>query len=271
MSKKIMAMVLLVCLLGGLGSLSMNVFAYYGDPTGSNYNNYGYNDYNYSGYNCTGMRTSYSDREYEPDSWFTDSYGEEYGVLFHVYPSSPISRSDAFAPVGKAMDKAYREAGRTFSNSYGVNFIDFTWNQSLYQIAGGLYQKGIMVGYSEDNTVRLPNNITRAEFSKVVVLTAKENGISSYTSGNLNYEFEDMKDHWASQYAVQCQAIGLMNGVGNGYFNPEGLVTYQEYLAIMIRLAEKSNSSRYSIDTDDIAYGVSTTMDIDFEINIFTN
>ena len=36
-----------------------------------------------------------------------------------------------------------------------------------------------MSGYSEDNTVRFMNNITREELAKVLVTTAKHNGIYS--------------------------------------------------------------------------------------------
>lgn len=265
--KKIIAILMATLMVLGL---TVNAFAYT-DPTG--YGNYGYNNYgynngygynNYNYYNCTGMRTMYSDEEYNPSSWF-EQYADEYGVVFHLYPTRPISRSDVFAPVGKAMDMAYEDAGRNFSNGYGVGFVDFTWDYSLYDIAAGLYQRGIMIGYPEDNTVRFPNNITRAEFAKVVYLTAQQNGIATYSNSNVNYQFTDMVGHWASKYASQCQALGLLVGRGNGYFDPNGYVTYEEYVTVMLRIAEVAGRSNYSMEFDDIAYGISSTMDIDFE------
>jgi len=284
--KKILAtLVTLVMVMG----LSVSAFAYTGDPTsyGYNYNNYGYNngygyDYNYNnygyGYNyCSGVRQTYSDNEYPNDPWF-DSYAEEYGVVFHLPPNMPITRSDVFAPVGKAMYQAYDEAGRNFTTSYGVNFVDFTWDRSLYEIAGGLYQRGIMIGYPEDNTVRFAKNITRAEFAKVVVLMARENGLVSYNNMTMSYEFPDMKDNWASQYASQCQALSLLIGREGEYWNPNtnryeraylfdpnANVTYQEYVTVMLRMSELANRSNYAVEFEDIAYGISSTMDIDFE------
>lgn len=258
--KKLMATLVVVVML--VMNLTVAVSAY-SDPTVMNY---GYNNYNYgyNYYNCTGIRTSYSDEEYQPSSWF-DTYAEQYGVIFRLIPTMPISRNDVFAPIGKGMDKAYSEVGRAFSNSYGVSFVDFTWDRSLYNVAGGLYQRGIMIGYPEDNTVRFPQNITRAEFAKVVYLTAQQNGIATYNTSNINYQFADMVDHWASQYASQCQALSLLVGKGNGYFDPEGYVTYEEYVTVMLRIAELSGRSNYSMDVEDIAYGISSTMEIDFD------
>jgi len=259
MFKKVMT-ILMVALM--LVSSTVSAFAY-SDPTVMNY--YGYNNYGYSYnyYNCTGIRTTYSDEEYQPSSWF-DTYAEQYGVVFHLYPQMPISRSDVFAPVGKAMDNAYSDAGRTFSTAYGVNFVDFTWDSSLYAIAGGLYQRGIMVGYPQDNTVRFPQNITRAEFAKVLVLTAKQNGIYS-TYSTMNSQFTDIEGHWAEQYINECNAMGLMVGKSLYDFAPEHTVTYEEYVTVMLRMAERASNGSYAMDVDDIAYGISSTMDIDFE------
>lgn len=261
MLKKLMA-VLMVAVM--VFATSVSAFAYNGDPTVTNYG-YGYNNYGYSYnyYNCTGIRTTYSDEEYQPSSWF-DTYAEQYGVVFHLYPTMPISRSDVFAPVGKAMDNAYNNAGRNFSTAYGVNFVDFTWDSSLYPIAGGLYQRGIMIGYPEDNTVRFPQNITRAEFAKVLVLTAKQNGVySSYNT--MNSQFTDIAGHWAEQYINECNAMGLMVGKSVYNFAPEHTVTYEEYVTVMLRMAERASNSSYAMNVDDIAYGISSTMDIDFE------
>lgn len=259
MFKKVMTILMVALMLVGT---TVSAFAYNGDPTVMNYgyNNYGYG-YNY--YNCTGIRTTYSDEEYQPSSWF-DTYAEQYGVVFHLYPTMPISRSDVFAPVGKAMDNAYSDAGRTFSTAYGVNFVDFTWDSSLYAIAGGLYQRGIMVGYPQDNTVRFPQNITRAEFAKVLVLTAKQNGVYS-TYSTMNSQFTDIEGHWAEQYINECNAMGLMVGKSLYDFAPEHTVTYEEYVTVMLRMAERASNGAYAMDVDDIAYGISSTMDIDFE------
>lgn len=222
-------------------------------------NNYGYGNYGY--YNCTGMRQTYSDQVFQYSPWFTNEF-EQYGTEFHVYPTMPISRSDVFAPIGKAMERAYDDSNRTFSNNFGVPFRDFTWDPELASMAGGLYQRGIMSGYPEDNTVRFVNNITREEFAKVLVTTAKNNGIYSVYN-NINSTFTDIKDSWAKQYIEECNAMGLMYGKSATVFAPQDMVTYEEYVAIMLRMANRTNGG-YSFDVEDIAYGISNTMDIDF-------
>jgi len=272
--KKILAV--LVALVVMLSTVS--AFAYTYDPTGynyynnnyNNYNNYGYNNYGYgynNGYNgygyCTGMRMNYNDAEYQPSYWF-NTYAEQYGIVFHLMPTMMITRNDVFAPFGKAMNKAYEDNGRTFSNNYGVPFVDFTWDPELYTIAGGLYQRGIMIGYPEDNTVRFGQNITRGELAKVLVLVAKQNGIYNGYS-NINMTFNDTVGHWAEQYIAECNAMGLMVGMNQYEFAPDQYVTYEQFLAVIIRMAERANNSSYSIDIEDVAYGITTTMDIDFE------
>lgn len=257
---------------------TVSAFAYTYDPTGynyynnnyNNYNNYGYNNYGYgynNGYNgygyCTGMRMNYNDAEYQPSYWF-NTYAEQYGIVFHLMPTMMITRNDVFAPFGKAMNKAYEDNGRTFSNNYGVPFVDFTWDPELYTIAGGLYQRGIMIGYPEDNTVRFGQNITRGELAKVLVLVAKQNGIYNGYS-NINMTFNDTVGHWAAQYIAECNAMGLMVGMNQYEFAPDQYVTYEQFLAVIIRMAERANNSSYSIDIEDVAYGITTTMDIDFE------
>ena len=59
--------------------------------------------------------------------------------------------------------------------------------------------------------------------------------------------------------------MSLLVGRGNGYFDPDGYVTYEEYVTVMLRIAEITGRSNYSMDFEDIAYGISSTMDIDFE------
>ena len=274
--KKLVAVVLATAML--IMGFSVVASAYGIDPTAGNYYGYGYNNsynngnygYGYNYYNCSGIRTSYLDVEYQPSAWF-DVYAEEHGIVFHLAPTMPISRSDVFAPIGKAMDRAYEDANRDFSTAYGVSFRDFTWDASLYEIAGGLYQRGIMLGYPEDNTVRFPKNITRAELAKILVLTAKENGI--YNSYNtVTSQFQDVAGHWAEQYMNDCNAMGLMVGKSLYAFAPEDLVTYEEFLAVTIRMAERAaNNNGYyynnycAFDVEDVAYGISSTMDIDFE------
>ena len=233
------------------------------------YGSYGYNQNGFiNGVNCTGNRVSYGQITYQYSSWFVP-YAQQYGISMHVDPHSKIVRSDVFSSGGKAINRAYERAGRRFSTSFGVPFVDFTWDINLYQIAGGLYQTGIMSGYREDNTVRFANFIKREELAKVLVEEANVDGIyNGYTS--INSQFSDIDGRWSKQYIEICNALGLMVGRDAYHFCPSDFVTYEEYVAIMLRMAERANTANghyynnYSFNVEDIEYAISDSMDIDF-------
>ena len=107
--KKLMATLLMVVM--GMG-LSVNAFAYNGDPT--TYGGYGYNSYGYGRYD--GWRDDYNNRDYDTANWFSN-YEDEVGedIMFGVYPDNKIVRDEVGATIGKAMDMAYEETGRTLS------------------------------------------------------------------------------------------------------------------------------------------------------------
>ncbi|MBP3360632.1 MAG: S-layer homology domain-containing protein [Clostridia bacterium] len=85
----------------------------------------------------------------------------------------------------------------------------------------------------EDGELRLDDNITRAEFTKIV-------------SRLLNYSDEDcgifpeagFKDvpqsHWAMPYISLAVSLGLINGDGTGNFNPESYITPEQASKILV-------------------------------------
>lgn len=270
--KRLLATLLVVVMALGC---SVSAFAYNGDPTSYGnygygnygYDNYGYNNYGYGYYD--GWRNDYDNRDYPTEYWF-ESYEEEIDVdiQFGVYPNNAITRDEVGATIGKAANMSYEEAGKKFSTRYGVPYPDFTWSQDLWEIAGGLYQKRIMNGYP-DNTFRGRNNVTRGEFAKILVTTLQNTGL--YNNISIGFTFSDMENHWASKYASECQALGLFNGYPDGSFHPDENVTYLQFVAVMIRLTQIAENSRYAINFDHMAYGITTSMNIDIEGYEYSN
>ncbi|PFD51872.1 S-layer homology domain-containing protein [Bacillus cereus] len=85
------------------------------------------------------------------------------------------------------------------------------------------------------------NNMTRAEMAAVLVRTfdLKPQG---------NFDFTDMKGHWANEYVKILAGNKITNGTGDGNFNPNGLVTREQfsvflYRTIMATSAIKNNES----------------------------
>ncbi|WP_410989783.1 S-layer homology domain-containing protein [Bacillus cereus] len=85
------------------------------------------------------------------------------------------------------------------------------------------------------------NNMTRAEMAAVLVRTfdLKPQG---------NFDFTDMKGHWANEYVKILAGNKITNGTGDGNFNPNGLVTREQfsvflYRTIMATTGIKNNES----------------------------
>ncbi|PAW38063.1 hypothetical protein CKQ70_29045 [Bacillus toyonensis] len=72
------------------------------------------------------------------------------------------------------------------------------------------------------------NNMTRAEMAAVLVRTfdLKPQG---------NFDFTDMKGHWANEYVKTLAGNKITNGTGDGNFNPNGLVTREQFSVFLYR------------------------------------
>ncbi|MDA2323988.1 S-layer homology domain-containing protein [Bacillus albus] len=72
------------------------------------------------------------------------------------------------------------------------------------------------------------NNMTRAEMATVLVRTfnLKPQG---------NFEFTDMKGHWANEYVKILAGNKITNGTGDGNFNPNGIVTREQFSVFLYR------------------------------------
>lgn len=62
-------------------------------------------------------------------------------------------------------------------------------------------------------------------------------------------EFSDINSHWAQNEIIKWEKYGIINGCGNGTFNPNGNITRAEVAAIMSRLIglnERADISNFS-------------------------
>lgn len=135
--------------------------------------------------------------------------------------SSPIGMPAPAEPKPKESENAY-----TFSD------IDTHWAKE-YIIS--LAEKNIISGF-EDNTFRPDNNITRAEFVKMIVsifkLDEKEDAV----------EFEDVsRDSWYYSAILKASGNGVIYG-SDGRFNPEASITRQDAAVIICRLKNVAGS-----------------------------
>lgn len=97
-----------------------------------------------------------------------------------------------------------------------------------------LVKLGIIKGYN-DGTLKLKNNISRAEFATMMTrLIGKDDLVDQYKTDS---QFEDVtKTHWSAPYVNIAVKEGLIKGYPDGTFKPQNNISYGEVLTILIRL-----------------------------------
>ncbi|MBE7023033.1 MAG: hypothetical protein E7412_01040 [Ruminococcaceae bacterium] len=118
-------------------------------------------------------------------------------------------------------DESMAGAGTAFSDIAGTKY------ESPVRFLNAL---GIMNGYP-DGTFRSENEITRAEFTKIA---AKLYGM---TATNSSPTFSDVaEDHWAYSYIETMASAKVIDGVGNGRFAPDDVITTNQTVKILVAL-----------------------------------
>ena len=113
-------------------------------------------------------------------------------------------------------------------------FSDVAEDASYLEAVTMLSKLGIINGY-EDGTFLPDNTITRAEAAKVLVcaLNAEDSA-----KGMADQElFTDVpKTHWAAGYVNYAANFGIIAGRGNGIFDPESPVSYEEIVKMVVAM-----------------------------------
>lgn len=110
--------------------------------------------------------------------------------------------------------------------------------------------------------------ITRAEAAKMIyVLKMKGNddGAKGWSGTSV---FSDTKWHWAEGYINYSANVGILDGVGNGRFNPEGQVTGAELAKMLLVLAGyKTDYTGFGWQQAVISDGVNAGIFDEYDIN----
>lgn len=101
--------------------------------------------------------------------------------------------------------------------------------QTAQEKYDALVEAGIFEGFP-DGQAHLDQNMTRAQAAKIVALVL---GLEQDASAASVYK--DLKDaEWAAGYIGAATEAGILNGRGNGIFDPSSNVTFQELAKIMV-------------------------------------
>jgi len=96
-----------------------------------------------------------------------------------------------------------------------------TW---AYDAVEWAYREGITSGIAQgDSLIFKPkNNVTRQEAAKFFVTYIDYMDLAAPTENKADIKDIDTVDAWALPYVERCIAAGIINGDGNGNFNPRG-------------------------------------------------
>ena len=139
-------------------------------------------------------------------------------------PQTPVSVSGAGLPGKHADVKAVpvTAAGTTFSD------MKSHANKTAIE---ALASRAIINGMG-DGTFAPDESMTRAQFATI---TVKALGLTPKANGS----FTDVKGaDWFAPYVGTASAYGIVNGLGDGTFNPTGTITRQEAATMVARAAK---------------------------------
>ncbi|MCC8169215.1 MAG: S-layer homology domain-containing protein, partial [Oscillospiraceae bacterium] len=106
-------------------------------------------------------------------------------------------------------------------------FDDVTEDSEYYNQIMKVSQEGIISGY-EDNTFKGENEITRAEFSKMICKAF------SITEGS-GKTFPDVpQDLWVAEYIDALSSKGIINGYEDGTFKPDNNILVKEAVKMVV-------------------------------------
>ncbi len=119
----------------------------------------------------------------------------------------------------------------SFAQEQAVNFSDVEYDHPYDESVLYLKSQGIVTGYA-DGTFRPDQQITRAEFLKIVLETADK--IDPNTEDKNC--FDDTKDHWGEFYICLAKREGFIDGYDDGSFKPENPINFAEASKIIVNV-----------------------------------
>lgn len=125
----------------------------------------------------------------------------------------------------------------TLPDTSGTTLSDISEHWAKESIEN-LAKRGIVSG-SDDGKFYPDNNITRAEFAKMLAIAS---GIKT-NSANVK-EFTDVSSNaWYYEYVASLSSNGIINGYDDGSFCPDNKITRQEMAVILYRILENKGIS----------------------------
>ena len=126
-------------------------------------------------------------------------------------------------------------AASTGVSGYAPRVFNDVAGRDCERAANTLHTYAMLNGYA-DGSFRPDGTITRAEFC---ALLCQAMGLRMPAQ---DYHFTDVaEDAWYYRYIQGAVGAGYMNGVGEGRFDPQGLVTHEQMITVLGRMSAELN------------------------------
>ena len=117
----------------------------------------------------------------------------------------------------------------------GASAADFTDADSIKnsEAVDTMVALNIING-KDDGSFAPEATVTRAEMAKMITIMLNGGSEPALTANASNAKFTDIGGHWAQKYIEYCANLGIINGRGDGTFDPNGTVTGTEAAKMML-------------------------------------
>ena len=99
-----------------------------------------------------------------------------------------------------------------------------------------MLENNFIVGRGQTKDLKLEDTITRAEFTRMILVAKGEENLAKEDSTS-KADFKDVPNtHWAEKFIAYAKQKGYISGYPDGNFRPEGEITYEEMISILARI-----------------------------------
>ncbi len=189
---------------------------------------------------------------------YIDNYKEETQTPGSNVSTGSNSKSTGVKiniPIGDVVKNNINIDSNTLSEKQ-VFFSDLGIDHWAYESVRYLKATNTISGY-EDGTFKPDNNITRAEFLKILFLALK---VDMTAAEEINDEFNDCnKDDWYCSYFAKAKEVGVIVGDDQNNCLPNNFISRQEAAVIVYRAIESLDKT---LNRDSEVYPFSDGADI---------
>jgi hypothetical protein len=140
-------------------------------------------------------------------------------------PNEPVTRAEVAKLVVSSNGKKLYPGSSFYdvSESHWASAYIYTAKRENY------------IGGYDDGSYRPSSSIRRGEFAAIVYRTI-QNYVPEDLKNDRDYKIKDISSHWSGSYVNVLNKLGVIRGYSDGRFNPDGMITRAEAVAIINRV-----------------------------------